>query len=150
MVRWYMESPFVTAAAEFEEEEKKVEAKRATARAKAAERRRARRRGYQLDSSSSAWEEEVLKIPTMVRFRDRIKNFPKFNKPDGVHTWPDFLRQLVELLRLYRIPAREWPAWLIDRLAEKAQTALLNLMLDQRGNWAELVSVLNLHFHVEF
>ena len=150
VVRRYMDSPFVSAAAEYEEEAKLAEARRAAAREKAAAKRRAKRRGYVLDSSSSADEEEELKVPTTVRFRDRIKNFPKFNKPDGVQTWPDFLQQLVELLRLYQIPAREWPAWLIDRLAGKAQAALLNLTSDQRGNWAELVSALNSHFHVEF
>jgi len=150
VVRRYMDSPFVSAAADYEEEAKLAEARRAAAREKAAAKRRAKRRGYVLDSSSSADEEEELKVPTTVRFRDRIKNFPKFNKPDGVQTWPDFLQQLVELLRLYQIPAREWPAWLIDRLAGKAQAALLNLTRDQRGNWAELVSALNSHFHVEF
>ncbi len=149
VVRRYMQSPFVTAAAEFEEEMKEAEAKRVAARAKAKARRQAKGKGYQLDSSTSG-EEEELQIPTTVRFRDRIKNFPKFNRPDGVQTWTDFLQQLVELLRLYRIPAREWPAWLIDRLAGKAQSALLNLTTDQRGNWAELVSALNSHFHVEF
>ena len=37
-------------------------------------------------------------IPTTVRFEDRIKTFPKFNKPDGNMTWLDFVSQLVELL----------------------------------------------------
>ncbi len=114
-----MQFPFVTAAADLAEE-KEAEAKRAVAQAKGKARRRAKGQGYQLDSSSSG-EEEELKIPTTVRFRDRIKKFPKFNKPDGVQTWTDFFQQLVELLRLYHIPAREWPAWLIDRLAGKAR-----------------------------
>jgi hypothetical protein len=99
VVRRYLESPFVSTAAEFEEEERRAEAKRAEARSKAAERRKAKHRGYCLDSWSSEGEEEELRIPTTVRFRDRIKNFPKFNKPDGMQTWTDFLQQLVELLR---------------------------------------------------
>jgi hypothetical protein len=42
-------------------------------------------------------------IPTTVRFKDCIKTFPKFNKPDGNMTWLDFVSQLVELLRTYQV-----------------------------------------------
>ncbi len=97
----------MSAAVEFMQEERSAEAKRAAAQARAAERRKAKRLGHRLNSSSSEGEEE-LSIPTTVRFRDRIKNFPKLNKPDGTQTWTDYLQQLVELLWLYRIPAREW------------------------------------------
>ena len=62
--------------------------------------REARRKG-QHTSSSSEDDECDGKIPTTVRFRDRIKTFSKFNKPDPTQTWPDFLQQLVELLQSY-------------------------------------------------
>jgi hypothetical protein len=55
----------------------------------------------------------------LVKFCDRIKTFQKFNKPDATQTWPDFLQQLVELLRLYRVPSVEWAGWLVDRLTGK-------------------------------
>jgi hypothetical protein len=89
-------------------------------------------------------------IPTTVRFKDRIKTFPKFNKPDGNMTWLDFVSQLGELLWTYQIPSEEWAAWLVDRLTGKAQAALLNLTTEQRGNWATLMSALNGYFHVDF
>jgi hypothetical protein len=100
--------------------------------------------------TSSEEAEANLGIPTTVRFRDRIKTFQKFNKPDGNQTWIDFLQQLVELLKSYKVPSKEWAAWLIERLAGKAQAALLNLTPEQRGDWATLVSALNLHFHVKY
>ena len=84
-----------------------------------------------------------------MKFRDRIRNVQKFNKPDATQTWPDFLQQLVWILRLYRVPSNEWAGWLTDRLAGKAQSALMNLTERQRGDWAELVAALNSYFHVE-
>ncbi len=150
VVRRYYQSPFVNAAAEFAEREKQAEERRLAARARTKEKRRARRRGYQVDSSSSEGEEEDLGIPTTVRFRDRIKTFQKFNKPDGTQTWLDFLQQIVEILSSYRVPAREWAAWLVDRLTGKAQAALLNMAAPQRCDWATVVSALNSYFNVEF
>jgi hypothetical protein len=38
----------------------------------------------------------------------------------------------------------------MDRLGGKAQSALLNLTVKQRSDWATLVSELNAYFHVEF
>jgi hypothetical protein len=150
VVRGYYDSPFVTAAAEYQDEVRQQEERERRRRARASEKCRARGRGYQVASSSSEDAEENLDIPTTVRFRDRIKTFQKFNKPDGNQTWIDFLQQLVELLKSYKVLSREWAAWLIDRLTGKAQAALLNLTPDQRGDWASLVSAVNSHFHVEY
>jgi hypothetical protein len=85
-----------------------------------------------------------------VKFKDRIKSFPKFSRPDGSFTWTDFLTQLVEILEQYRVPFHAWSAWLIDRLSGKAQSALLNLTVAQWRYWPTLGSALNSYFHVEF
>ncbi len=146
----YYNSPFVTAAQEYQDEEQRQMERELLRSARKSEKRRACRRGYQVDSSSSDDAVGELGIPTTVRFRDRIKTFQQVNKPDGKQMWVDFLQQLVELLTTYRVPSKEWAAWLIDRLTGKAQAALLNLTPDQRGDWATLVSALNSHFHVEY
>jgi len=92
----------------------------------------------------------MMGIPTTVKFRDRIKAFPKFSKPDGNMTWLDFVSQLVDILQSYQVPSNEWAAWLVDRLSGKAQSALMNLPTRDRGDWVILMSSLNAYFHVEF
>ena len=145
VLKRYYQSPYVNAALEYEEQERERASERSAAR-----RRSSRRRGSSWSSRTSSNEDEDTRIPTTVKFKDRIKSFPKFSRPDGSFTWTDFLTQLIEILERYRVPAREWPAWLMDRLGGKAQSALLNLTVKQRSDWATLVSELNAYFHVEF
>jgi len=145
VLRRYFQSPYVDAAQKFQEEEREEKVKR--------ERSTRRRRHKRDDSSASTSDAEETgehRVPTSVKFKDRIKSFPKFSRPDGSFTWTDFLTQLVEILEQYRVPSHEWSAWLIDRLAGKAQSALLNLTVAQRKDWPTLVSALNSYFHVEF
>ncbi len=49
---------------------------------------------------------------------------------------------------MYNISESEWARWLIDQLTGKAQSALLNLTVEERNDWATLVSALNSYFHM--
>jgi len=149
LMRKFYQSPFVSAVEEYRATEQATRARREWRRERAADRKRRRRRG-EIVSSSSEDEEAMLGIPTTVKFRDRIKTFPKFSKPDGNMTWLDFVSQLVDILQIYQVPSNEWAAWLVDRLTGKAQSALMNLPTRDRGDWAILMSSLNSYFHVEF
>ncbi len=153
LMRKFYQSPYVATAEQYQEEEQANHARRAVVRDRAAERKQRRRRGQRVISSSED-KEALVGIPTPVRFKDRIKTFPKFNKPDGNMTWLDFVSQLVELLRTYQVPSNKYAAWLVDRLTGKGQAALqatlLNLTTEQRGKWAALMSALNAYFHRGF
>jgi hypothetical protein len=112
LMRRYMSSPFVNAAAEFEESER-ADRKR---RGKSAERtsshsRRPRHRHSRRDSLEA--ETHPAGVPRTVSFRDKIKTFPKFNKPDGNQTWTDYVQIFLDVVRLYRVPSEEWAEWLV-------------------------------------
>ena len=148
LVRRFRQTPFVDALKEYRQEEAQWKEARDAHKRRQRRRRERRRRGDSCDTSSSD-DDFATAVPTSVAFKDRIKNFHKFSQPDRNQTWPDFIQQLVELLRSYRTPSEEWAGWLVDRLSGKAQGALLNLTFQQRNDWGELVSTLNAHFHVD-
>ena len=148
LVRRFRQTPFVDALKEYRQEETQWKEARDAHKRRQKRRRERRRRGDSCDTSSSD-DDFATAVPTSVAFKDRIKNFHKFSQPDRNQTWPDFIQQLVELLRSYRTPSEEWAGWLVDRLSGKAQGALLNLTFQQRNDWGELVSTLNAHFHVD-
>jgi hypothetical protein len=107
LMRKFYQSPYVAAVEEYREVERANRARREWIRERATDRRHRRNRGEAV-SSSSEDEEAAMGIPTTVRFRDRIKTFPKFSKPDGNMTWLDFVSQLVEVLQTYQVPSNEW------------------------------------------
>ena len=141
----YYNSPFVGAAEQYKET-RQAQKKRGEEKRKS---RRSKRRSSSEDESESGDNEREPTIPTSVRFKDRIRNLQKFNKPDSNQTWLDFLQHLVEILTMYNIHESEWAGWLIDRLTGKAQSALMNLTVTERYDWATLVSALNSYFHTE-
>jgi hypothetical protein len=70
----HLQSPYVDAAIQFEKTEREERVASEWAKARKQFRRRAKLEG----SSSDDKQQELWKIPTTVRFRDRIKSFPKF------------------------------------------------------------------------
>ena len=148
LMRRFCQTPWVDALAEYQTEESEWRAEMDAHRRRRRRRREQRRRGER-DVSSSSDDDFTPAVPTSVSFKDRIKSFHKFSQPDRNQTWPDFVQQMVELLRSYRVPSEEWAGWLVDRLAGKAQGALLNLTIQQRNDWMHLIATLNAHFHIE-
>ena len=144
-----MQTPWVGALDEYKVEEAGWKAEEAARRRRALRRRRNRYAGRK-ESTSSEDDDLPPGVPTSVSFKDRIKNFHKFSEPNRNESWPDYVQQLVETLRLYQVPSPEWAGWLVDRLSGKAQGALLNLPIEDRSNWKILLATLNAHFHVEF
>jgi hypothetical protein len=144
-----MQTPWVGVLDEYKVEEAGWKAEEAARKRRALRRKRNRYAGRK-ESTSSEDDDLPPGVPTSVSFKDRIKNFHKFSEPNRNESWPDYVQQLVETLRLYRVPSSEWAGWLVDRLSGKAQGALLNLPLEDRNNWKILLATLNAHFHVEF
>ena len=149
LVRRFMQTPWVGALDEYKVEEAGWKAEEAARRRRVLRRKRNRYAGRK-ESTSSGDDDLPPGVPTSVSFKVRIKNFHKFSEPNRNESWPDYVQQLVETLRLYRVPSSEWAGWLVDRLSGKAQGALLNLPIEDRNNWKILLATLNAHFHVEF
>ncbi len=87
-----------------------------------------------VESTSSGDDDLPPGVPTSVSFKDRIRNFREFSEPNRNGSWPDYVQQLVETLRIYRVPSQEWAGWLVDRLSSKALAALLNLPIENRND----------------